>query len=121
MSENTKTIDDKVKEISSKTDGIYVLDIDNYKRLCIVYSELRKFSLQNDGGIADIQMEPTTEFAKISVVVPTVDLYRDGLEQFINLLSMIDALDVSTTEDGFLMIGAAVSGVWKAVRENEQE
>lgn len=104
----------KIEAAATEYSGKYLLDGDVCKRVLTVYDKFRKFVHQNDGGIKSTDVINT----KMSVFVaelPSVDLYREGLELFSDLLGIVDMFDVSTTKDGDLSIKIGVTGLWKAV------
>ncbi len=104
----------KIKATVTEYEGKYVLDDEVYKRVLGTYKMFRKFALQNDGGIKNVDVRGADK-AKIVAEVPAVDLFRDGLVLFTELLAMVDFIDVSASRDGGLIIKVCVAGLWKAV------
>ncbi len=104
----------KIEAAATEYSGKYLLDGDVCKRVLIVYHKFRKFVHQNDGGIKSTDVV-NTEMSVLAAELPSVDLYREGLELFSDLLGMVDMFDVSTTKNGDLSIKIGVAGLWKAV------
>lgn len=109
-----KNIRKETENAAAERSKAYVLDVNICKKVLAVYDNFRAFIHQNGGGIvlADVNDKKGAVFVG---EVPDVDLYREGLERFCELLGMIDTFDVSVTESGSLSIGVSVLGLWKAV------
>ena len=84
-----------------------------YKNALAVYRKFRKVVLQNDGDIKSMGVVDGT--VKIVAEVPTMDLFREGLILFSELLTMVDSIDISTAKSGDLTIEVGVTNLWKAV------
>lgn len=104
----------KIKATATEYEGKYVLSDEVYKRVLDTYKMFRKFALQNDGGIKNIDVSGIDN-VKIVAEVPAVDLFREGLTLFSELLAAVDFIDVSTSESGDLVIEVGVAGLWRAV------
>lgn len=103
----------KIEEATYEKNNQYKLDDDSYNRILDVYQKIRKFALQNDGGIKNIDI--TSDTVKIVTEVPSVDLFREGLNLFSELLTMVDSIDVSANKNGYLFVEIGVSIIWRAV------
>lgn len=84
-----------------------------YKNSLSVYRKFRKVVLQNDGDIKATDIIDGS--VKIVAEVPMMDLYREGLGLFSELLTMVDSIDISTAKNGDLTIEVIVANLWKAV------
>lgn len=104
----------KIKATATEYEGKYVLDDEVYKRALNTYKMFRKFAIQNDGGIKNVDVGGTDK-VKIVAEVSAVDLFRDRLVLFSELLAMVDFIDVFASRDGGLIIEVGVAGLWKAV------
>lgn len=104
----------KIEAVAMQYEGKYALNEDVYKRVLKVYKKFRKFALQNDGGVKSTDVHGTDK-VKIVAEVPAVDLFREGLDLFTEMLAMVDSIDVSASKDGDLIIEVSVAGLWKAV------
>ena len=104
----------KIEAVAAQYEGKYTLDEDVYKCVLKVYKKFRKFALQNEGGIKSTDVCGADK-VKIVAEVPAVDLFREGLDLFTELLAMVDSIDVSVSKDGDLIIEVGVAGLWKAV------
>lgn len=104
----------KIEAVATEYSGKYLLDGDVCKRVLTVYDKFRKFVHQNDGGIKSTDII-NPKWSVFVAELPSVDLYRDGLDLFSELLGMVDMFDVSTAKSGDLSIKVGVSGLWKAV------
>lgn len=102
-----------VEAKAKKLEGKFEVDNDAYNRVLSAYKILKKFATQNDGSPKFVDTS-STEAVKLIVEVPDVDLYRDRLKSFCELLSMVDSFDVSVSDD-LLRIEVCIAGVWKAV------
>lgn len=104
----------KIEAVAAEYNGKYVLNDEVYDHVLNVYRKFRKFVVQNDGGIKNIDVH-SVDNVKIVAEVPDVDLYREGLDLFSELLAMVDSMDVSVSKSGDLIIEVSVAGLWKAV------
>lgn len=104
----------KIEAVATEYSGKYLLDGDVCKRVLTVYDKFRKFVHQNDGSIKSTDII-NPKWSVFVAELPSVDLYRDGLDLFSELLGMVDMFDVSTAKSGDLSIKVGVSGLWKAV------
>lgn len=104
----------RIEDAAAEYEGKYILDECVYKRFLSVYRKFRKFALQNDGGIENTDVYGVDK-VKIASKVPAVDLFREGLDLFSELLTMVDSIDISTSDSGDLVIEVGVAGFWKAV------
>lgn len=104
----------KIEAAATQYEGKYTLNEDVYKCVLKAYKKFRKFALQNDGGIKSTDVYGTDK-VKIVAEVPVVDLFREGLDLFTELLAMVDSIDVSASKSGDLIIEVSVAGLWKAV------
>ena len=104
----------KIEAVAAEYNGKYVLNDEVYDHVLNVYRKFRKFVVQNDGGIKNIDVH-SVDKVKIVAEVPDVDLYREGLDLFSELLAMVDSMDVSVSKSGDLIIEVSVAGLWKAV------
>ena len=103
-----------VGAIAAEYDGVYRPDADVYKRVLEVLKRFERFALQNDGRIKNVDIKVASD-VKIVAEVPCVDLFRDGLKQFSEALGMIDCIEVSVSNDGYLIVEDGVADLWKAV------
>lgn len=103
-----------IRTAATEYKGKYTLNDEAYNRFLNAYKRFIKFALQNDGGFKSIDVYGVDK-AKIVAKVPSVDLFRDGLDMFLELLTMIDSIDVSVSKDDDLIIEIGVEGLWKAV------
>lgn len=104
----------KIEAVAAEYEGKYTMNNEVYKRLLSTYKKFRKFALQNDGGIKSTDIYGVDK-VKIVAEVPAVDLFREGLDLFSELLAMVDSIDVSASKSGDLIIEVSVAGLWKAV------
>ena len=104
----------KIEAAAAEYDGKYVLDNAVYRRVLDTYKKFRKFALRNDGGIKSADVIGVDK-VKIVAEVPAVDLFREGLEVFSELLAMVDSIDISASKSGDLIIEVSVAKLWKAV------
>lgn len=107
-------IAEKIEAVAAAYRGRYALNKDVYNRILYVYKMLRKIALQNDGGIKDVKVD-TVDRTIITVEVPSMDLFREELAAFSELLGMINSLDVSASSGELLSISVGITGLWKAV------
>lgn len=105
----------KVEENKKKFEGMYVVNPENYQRFVDVYTYFRIFAEENDGELKHLDIDPASIHADVSIDVPMVDLSKDSLRGFADILSKVDAFDITTTESDSLLIDAGVNYVWKAV------
>ncbi len=110
----TAPVTAKIEVVAAEYAGKYALNEEVYKRVMNIYKKFRKFALQNDGGIKTTDV---CEMDKVKIVaeVPSVDLFREGLDLFSELLALADSVDVFASKDGYLIIEVGVEGLWKAV------
>jgi len=114
MIENISVTIDTAAPLIAKIESFgRAVNEDVYTNSLNVYRKFRKVALQNDGGIrlADV----VSDTVKIVAEVPNIDLFREGLTLFSELLTMVDSIDISTTKDGDLSIEVGVANLWKAV------
>lgn len=104
----------KIEAVAAEYEGKYAMNNEVYKRVLNTYKKFRKFALQNDGGIKNTDVCGVDK-VKIMAEVPAVDLFREGLDLFSELLAMVDSIDVSASKSGDLIIEVSVAGLWKAV------
>lgn len=104
----------KIESVATEYKDKYVLDEMIYGKVLDVYRKFKKFTVQNDGGIKNMDIR-NVSVVRFSAEVPSVDLFREGLDLFSSLLTMVDSIDVSTSKDGDLAIDVCVAGLWKAV------
>ena len=104
----------KIEAVAAEYKGKYVMNNEVCKRVLNTYKKFRKFALQNDGGIKNTDVYGVDK-VKIVAEVPAVDLFREGLDLFSELLAMVDSIDVSASKSGDLIIEVSVAGLWKAV------
>lgn len=104
----------KIEAVAAEYEGKYIMDNEVCKRVLNTYKKFRKFALQNDGGIKSTDVYGVDK-VKIVAEVPAVDLFRDGLDLFSELLAIVDSIDVSASKSGDLIIEVSVAGLWKAV------
>ena len=109
----------KVEEKHMELDGACVLNIRSYQKFIKVYDLLKKLALLNDGGVASLSMEHDAEYAEISIEVPSIDLYKDGLHQFCGLLELVDLLDITNTGNDSVLIKTGIKDLWEAVDKFE--
>lgn len=109
----------KVEEKNMELSGICVLNIHNYRRLIKSYDLLKKLALLNDGGVVSVSIEHNAEYAEVDIEVPSIELYKEGLEQFCELLGLVDLINVSNTGNDSVLIKVGVSGLWEAVSSSE--
>ena len=105
---------EKIESVATEYKDKYVLDEMIYGKVLDVYRKFKKFTVQNDGGIKNMDIR-NVSVVRFSAEVPSVDLFREGLDLFSSLLTMVDSIDVSTSKDGDLAIDVCVAGLWKAV------
>lgn len=114
MAGYTEELAKKVEEKNMELRGVYAVNGESYRRFASAYAAAKKFALLNDGGISGISMEPDAEFASISIEAPSVELYREGMELFGELLELVDAVDVSGVRGEYLKLKVGVKGLWEA-------
>lgn len=105
----------KVEENKKKFEGMYVVDPEKYQRFVEVYTYFRIFAEENDGKLKHLDIAPTSIHADVSIDVPIVDLFKDSLLGFTDILSKVDVFGITPTASDSLLIDASVNYVWKAV------
>lgn len=105
----------KVEEKRKKFEGTYIMNPDNYKRFVEVYTYFRIFAEENEGKLKHLDIAPESIHADVSVEVPIVDLFKDSLHGFVDILSKVDVFGITPTTTDSLLIDASVNYVWKAV------
>lgn len=114
MIENISVTIDTAAPLIAKIESFgRAVNEDVYKNSLGVYRKFRKIVLQNGGDIKTTGVLDDT--VKIVAEVPDMDLFREGLTLFSELLTMVDSIDISTTKDGDLSIEVGVANLWKAV------
>lgn len=105
----------KVEEKKKKFEGAYIVAPENYQRFVEVYTYFRIFAEKNDGKLSHLDIAPTSVHADVSIDVPIVDLSKDSLKEFADVLSKVDVFGITPTTSDSLLIDASVNYVWKAV------
>jgi len=114
MIENISVTIDTAAPLIAKIESFgRAVNEDVYKNSLSVYRKFRKIILQNGGDIKTAGVLDHT--VNIAAEVPDMDLFREGLTLFSELLTMVDSIDISTTKDGDLSIEVGVANLWKAV------
>lgn len=105
----------KVEEKRKKFEGTYIINPENYQRFVEVYTYFRVFAEENDGKLKHLDIAPASIHADVSIDVPIVDLTKDSLSGFTDILSKVDVFGITPTTSDSLLIDASVNYVWKAV------
>ncbi len=105
----------KVEEKKRKFEGTYIMNPENYQRFVEVYTYFRIFADENEGKLTHLDIAPTSIHADVSIDVPIVDLFKDSLKGFTDILSKVDVFGITPTASDSLLIDASVNYVWKAV------
>ena len=114
-SELTKDLELKVEEEKRAFDGAYILNPENYQRFVKVYAYFLDLAESNEGTVSRLDIKPTSIRAGISIEVPIVELLRDSIREFTDILSDVDVFNVTAGASDSLLIDASVNDVWKAV------
>ena len=104
----------QIEAAAERYAGKYVLNGEAYERALLVYKAVRKLALQNDGNIPKLDIH-CGDGVKITAQVPNIDLFQDRLALFSEILSMVDSIDIFTSEGGDLIIEVSVADLWKEV------
>jgi len=104
----------KIEEKNMELSEVSVVNIEAYGRFIKIYDLLKKLALLNDGGVSEVKMEHTDEKAWISIEIPGMDLYKDGLKLFCELLELADHIDVRVCGEDMVIFTASVNNLWEA-------
>ena len=103
-----------VEVAAAKYEGKYVLDVNAYQRVLDLYQNFNDLVDQNDGKIQTIRVDDL-EAVRFTALVPSMDLFRESLSAFLEMLTMISSIDISGYNEDYLSVEIGTAGIWKAV------
>lgn len=106
----------QIEEKCSAYCGKYVVNERNMGRFGLVYDFFSRLASDNDGEIVRLNIDPESINASVEIDVPPLDLYRDGLNEFVDVLQHVDALDISQSDSDGVIIGATVNQTWEVAQ-----
>lgn len=116
LMEYVKELGLQIEKKKLESPEAYELDEENYKKFADVYAYFNRFAKENDGKVKYMDLRSNSIHADVSIEVPLVDLYRDGLAEFTEILAKADVFGVTPTANGELRIDASVNNVWKEIQ-----
>lgn len=104
----------EIQDAAKLYEGKYELDEEAHERALDVYRCLRWIADQNGGAV---EWANIIDFERITfqAEVASVDLYKESLEKFLDLLGKIDHIYVLSSKEDIVTIEVSVNGLWKAV------
>ena len=105
----------RIEAECAKFKGKYEASVTKLEQLDKVYGFLCYLVKCEDGEIKCLDVNPESNCASIAIEVPLVDLHKDEMKQFIDILQYVDTFDVKTTVDEALLISVGISNVWEVV------
>jgi len=103
----------QIEEKCAEFDGKYVLNHANMEKFSKVYDFFYAIADEDGGEVRCFDVHPESERANVSIEVSLVDLYKDTLNDFVDILQYVDVLEIKPTTDDGLQIDAGVNGVWE--------
>lgn len=96
--------------------GKYVVNEHNMKKFSKVYDFFRQIADEDGGEVRCFDVHPESVSASVSIEISLLDLYRDSLKQFVDILQYIDVFEASPTDDSDgILITVSVTNVWEDV------
>ena len=95
-------------------EGAYIVNPANYKRFIKVFHYYKALAAETDGVITHFCNQPERIHAGFSVVVPYLDLVKQAVKEYAQILSYVDVLGVEATGDNRIKIDVSVNYVWSA-------
>lgn len=108
-----RELESQIKEQQELSEGKYSANKQKMLHLCGVYSFFCGVA-NDEGGEVTLDFKPENLHAVVHAKVECVDLRREGMRQFLDILQYVDKLDIKATPD-YLLIDAKVNDVWEAV------
>lgn len=105
----------RIEEKCAEVNGKYVVNEHNLESLCKVYDFFRSVSDEEDGKIEILDIRPESGCVIVSVEVSSVDLHRDGMANFVDILQYVNTIDIASTKPDGIVIRVGVKDVWEAV------
>ena len=109
----------KIVRITECADGTemsstekYTVNKENMEKFNRVFRFFCVLAEEDGGEVACFEVEENPESAGVYVEVSMLDLYKESIAQFIDILELIDVFDVETTESDSLLISAIVHHVY---------
>lgn len=106
---------DQIHEKRIEFDGKYAVNESNMEKFCKVYDVFYDIADDNGGEVLHIDIHPETIHANVSIEVPLLDLHRDLMKRFVDILEYVDLLEITPTASDSIIIGVNVKEVWEAV------
>lgn len=103
----------QIEEKFSAYGGKYTVNEHSMEKFGQVYDFFNNLADNNDGDITCLDIQPESVNARIEIEVPPLDLYRDWMKKFVEILQYMDVLDIKPSEFDGIMIGATVNDVWE--------
>lgn len=100
-------------EIKAETDEEYAVNKQNMDKFNQVYKFFCNIAEEDGGDVSCFHVNDNRTSFGVSVEISMLDLYRDSIAQFIEILRYIDVLDVKTTESEGILVSAVVDHVWE--------
>ena len=105
----------QIEEQRMLADGKYVMNEHNMEKFGKVYDFFCALADDDGGKVRGFDIRPEYLYAEISIEVSSVDLHRDEMKQFLEVLQYVDVLDIKATTSDGLLICANVKNLWEAV------
>ena len=101
----------KIEALAACLNETRSIDSEAYNRILWAYQLLRRLT-DAHGGVQKVQIE-AEGMVRIMAIVPDLDLYRDGLAQFRQLLGVADTLHITWRDAESVCIEVGLTGLWK--------
>lgn len=105
----------QVERWCSEFDGKYTVNAENMNRFSTVYDYFLQLVDEDGGEVANLDASPESAHANVTIEVSLIDLCKDSMRQFLDVLRGIDVLEAKATDSGSLLISASVNDVWEVV------
>jgi len=110
---SARELDLQIERNRIEFEGKYVTNEQNMGKFVKVYNFFRWLADENGGEVIDYDVHPKSIQAKVSIDVPLIDIHKDGMKRFIDILQYVDVFKVAAAEQDNLMIHASVNNVWE--------
>ena len=105
----------QIEEKRIEFGGEYSVNEHNMDKFRKIYDFFRGL-VDNEGGeVRCLDIHPESACASISIETSLIDLHKDAMKQFVDILQYMDVFEVKPTTSDSLLISAGVNHLWETV------
>ena len=113
--EYVKNLAFAIEKSKANYDGVYFLNEEQFNKFQKVQEICLNLAKANNGKVVYCDATPNNIHGGISVKLPLLDLYKNKLQEFRDILDLVDVFAVDPRVDDSIQLDFSISNVWITV------